>query len=554
LRASLAKIVLVVTDSWIFSGAPLKIGEGDQTMQLARQGRLLNSVSAASWLGSAHHSTVILSVLVISVWILCSTRSLANDLPKIPDPAREYRGVWVASVANIDWPSRRGLSTQQQQEEAVAILDQAASMRLNVVVLQVRTSCDALYQSDLEPWSFYLTGQQGLAPDPYYDPLEFWIDQAHQRGLELHAWFNPFRAKNSGQTYAECAEHISQTRPHLVKRYGNDATSYLWLDPGEEESRQHSLRVFLDVLERYDIDGIHIDDYFYPYPVDGIPFPDEPAWEKYQQSGGGLSRDDWRRDSMNQFIKSLYQEIKSRKPHVQFGISPFGIWKPGHPPSVAGFSQHDQLYADARLWLNEGWCDYYAPQLYWSITAPQQSFPALLAWWIDENKKNRHITPGLYTSRIGNPTRGFSSEQVESQVFVARYMPGSSGVIHFSMKALMENRETIADRLRENAYLQPALTPVRPWTELQPPATPTVEVKSADGGWQVQWAPTDDPIIRRWCLYELRGSQWKMRLIGGNQRSVLLPLDQEGQLKAVAISGIDGAGNESPRSVAALKP
>jgi len=473
----------------------------------------------------------------------------AQDMPPVPDLLREFRGVWVATVANIDWPSKPGLSSDEQQRQALAILDQVASMKMNVVVLQVRTSCDALYASPHEPWSYYLTGAQGKPPEAYYDPLEFWVEQAHQRGLELHAWFNPFRAKNSGQRYEDCEEHISRTRPDLVKRYGNDATSYLWLDPGEADARQHSLKVFMDVLHRYDVDGIHIDDYFYPYPVEELPFPDDPAWTRYRDSAGGLERDDWRRHNMNVFIEQLYAAIKQSKPHVKFGISPFGIWKPGHPSSVAGFSQYDKLYADAKLWWNEGWCDYYTPQLYWSITAPQQSFPALLAWWSAQNTKGRHLVPGLYTGRIGNPTRSFSPEQIESQVFLARHMPGSSGCIHFSMKSLLENREGIADRLRDNAYLQAAVTPACTWVEDRPPDAPQVSVEKAADGFLVTWKTLGGQPIRRWCVYTLQKSSWQLSIVSGDQNSMTLPENPEAPLRAVAVRALDYAGNESPATL-----
>lgn len=473
----------------------------------------------------------------------------AQDLPPIPELAREYRGVWVATVANIDWPSKPGLSSQEQQRQAIAILDQISAMRMNVVVLQVRTSCDALYASPHEPWSYYLTGTQGQPPEPMYDPLEFWLQQAHQRGLELHAWFNPFRAKNSGQRYEDCQQHISQTRPELVKRYGNETTSYLWLDPGESDARQHSLKVFLDVLQRYDVDGIHIDDYFYPYPVDELPFPDDPAWNRYRESQGELERDDWRRHNMNAFIEKLYAAIKQLKPHVKFGISPFGIWKPGYPSSVAGFSQYDRLYADAKMWWNQGWCDYYTPQLYWSITAPQQSFPALLAWWSAENTQGRHLAPGLYTGRIGNPSRSFSPEQIESQVFVARHMPGSSGTIHFSMKSLLENREGIADRLRDNAYQQPAVPPACTWVDNQPPAAPLVSIQETAGGLSAEWKAGCDQTVRRWCLYTLRGSQWQLSIVHGDQSSTDLSNQLDPPVRAVAVRALDQAGNLSPASI-----
>jgi uncharacterized lipoprotein YddW (UPF0748 family) len=476
------------------------------------------------------------------------------DLPNLPKLEREYRGVWVATVTNIDWPSKPGLSSEQQRKEAISILDRIAELRMNVVVLQVRTSCDAFYASKLEPWSYFLTGKQGSAPEPYYDPLEFWVQESHRRGLELHAWFNPFRAKPSGQTYAESDSHISQTKPHLVKSYGNDKTKYQWLDPGEEESRSHSLAVFMDVLERYDIDGVHIDDYFYPYPVDDIPFPDEPAWKAYQASGGKLSRDDWRRDSMNRFIEQLYTQIKKTKPHVKFGISPFGIWKPGYPQSVSGFSQHDKLYADAKLWLNEGWCDYYTPQLYWSISAKQQSFPALLSWWCNENGKKRHIVPGLYTGRIGNKSRPYSPEQIEDQVFLSRHMPGSLGSIHFSMKSLMENREGISDRLKENAYSDVALVPECDWISSSPIDVSSVQVdRDASGGFLLHWNAANPKDVRRWTVSVLYESKWQTKLSGRNETSYKVNAEKGIPPRAVAISGVNGAGELGPPAIKILQ-
>jgi uncharacterized lipoprotein YddW (UPF0748 family) len=472
----------------------------------------------------------------------------SDELPAIPELAREYRGVWVATVANIDWPSKPGLSTDVQQAEAIRILDRVAELRMNVVVLQVRTSCDALYASELEPWSYFLTGRQGSPPEPYYDPLTFWIEQAHRRGLELHAWFNPFRAKNSGQKYEDAPQHISQTHPSLVKRYGNDTTNYLWLDPGEEAARKHSLAVFLDVVRRYDIDGIHIDDYFYPYPVDEQPFPDDPAWDRYVGAGGLLSREDWRRDSMNEFIKRLYAEIKQTKPHVRFGISPFGIWKPGHPTSVAGFSQYDKLYADAKLWLNEGWCDYYSPQLYWSITAKQQSFPALLSWWAGENKCSRHLAPGIYTGRIGNPNRAFTPEQIESQVFVARHLPGSCGTVHFSMKTLLQNREGIGDKLKENAYGTTAVTPACTWLDEKPPKPPKLQLRSSEKQLTVTWEPGDQEPVRRWCTFQLRDGVWGLTVLDGKEKSWTTEGDDRASLRGFGVSALDAAGNESKRA------
>ena len=481
-----------------------------------------------------------------------------SDRPPLPELEREFRGVWVATVANIDWPSKPGLSTEEQKSQAINILDRCQELRLNVIVLQVRTSCDALYRSELEPWSYYLTGEQGQAPEPIYDPLEFWIEQTHLRGMELHAWFNPYRARNSGQKYNESPSHISKTQPDLVKRYGNDKTSYLWLDPGEPQSRQHTLNVFLDVVKRYDIDGIHIDDYFYPYPIDDIPFPDDPAWAKYTQAGGKLSRDDWRRDQMNEFIRSLYQQIKETKPHVKFGISPFGIWKPGYPASVQGFNQYEKLYADAKLWLNEGWCDYYSPQLYWPIHAKQQSFPALLQWWVGQNTKSRTIAPGIFTSRVGDKGRPMSVEQIEDQVFLARTLQGSSGTIHFSMKAIMENREGLSDRLKANTYLTPALSPATPWLAVE--KIPAAKVSLAQGAsdshpTKVTWNVPNPEAPRRWCVYQLVADKWQVSIVGAQTTSLELdpPSDPAKRVRAIGVAGVDGSGVLAPASILAIE-
>jgi uncharacterized lipoprotein YddW (UPF0748 family) len=453
-------------------------------------------------------------------------------------------------VANIDWPSKPGLPTEQQKAEAIAILDKAAELKLNVIVLQVRTSCDALYASELEPWSYFLTGEQGKAPEPFYDPLAFWVEEAHRRGLELHAWFNPFRAKASGQRYTDAATHLSQSQPNLVKSYGNDRTRYLWLDPGEPKAREHSLAVFLDVVRRYDIDGVHIDDYFYPYPVDDIPFPDDPAWNAYRARGGKLSRDDWRRDQINVFIRDFYTQLKRIKPHVKFGISPFGIWQPGHPESVRGFNQHEKLYADAKLWLNEGWCDYYTPQLYWAITAPQQSFPALLNWWVSQNHKGRVIAPGLFTSRVGDRSRPYSVEQIESKVFVARHTPGSSGAVHFSMIALMQNREGIADRLKANTYPQPALVPASPWLDDDAPRKPVVQIANAATGQAVaRWRSGGGEAVKRWAVHTLRGSTWSVQILPAETTELALPLEGGESIRAIAVAAVDRLGNESERVV-----
>ena len=271
--------------------------------------------------------------------------------PNAPSLPREFRGAWIATVNNIDWPSKPGLPITKQKKELTELINAAARLNLNCLIFQVRPACDALYPSKLEPWSEYLTGKMGKAPSPAWDPLAYAINESHRRGLELHAWFNPYRARYKGAKGTPDPNHISRTQPTLVKTYDG----YQWLDPAEPAAANHSLSVIMDVVNRYDVDGIHIDDYFYPYPdSERTSFPDEISWKK---SNSKLSRKDWRRMHINSFIKRIHNEIHKVKPYVKFGISPFGIWRPGYPEQIKGLDAYDELYADARLWLRKGWMD-----------------------------------------------------------------------------------------------------------------------------------------------------------------------------------------------------
>ena len=325
--------------------------------------------------------------------------------PVLPDTAapaieHEMRGLWIATVANIDWPSRAALSADQQRAELVDILDRAAAAGFNAIIFHVRPAADAVYQSTIEPWGAMLSGVQGT--DPGYDPLAFAVQEAHARGLELHAWINPFRAGNTVDSARLASSHLFNTRRDLVRVYGTQ----LWLDPGEPAVHDHVMRVVSDIVQRYDVDAIHADDYFYPYlQTDAggrtIDFPDSAT---YARSGSGLTRADWRRANVDRFIERLYREVHASKPTLDVGISPFGIWRPGNPPGIAGLDAYATIFADSRKWLQEGWVDYLAPQLYWSIAAPQQSFPALLDWWILQNARGRHVWPGLAAYRVGDGT------------------------------------------------------------------------------------------------------------------------------------------------------
>jgi len=367
-------------------------------------------------------------------------------------PPREWRAAWVATVANIDWPSKRGLSAEAQQAEIRSLCDTAVHIGLNALILQVRPSADALYESALEPWSEFLTGTQGQHPG--YDPLAVWLAEARLRGLELHAWLNPYRARSSTAKSAPAANHVSRSQPDWVKRYGDQ----LWIDPGEPAAAEHTLAVVRDLLARYAVDGIHIDDYFYPYPVQDatkvdVDFPDDPSWQKYLASGGSLARADWRRYNVNSLVQRLYATVHQARPGTRVGISPFGLPRPDlRPPGITGFSQYDKLYADVELWLREGWMDYLAPQLYWPRAQTAQAFEPLLQAWGTLNPLGRPIHPGLFTSRIDTTAQSWPPDEIVGQIDCIRRLAPGSGHIHFSLVALAQNRKGIADALRDGPY------------------------------------------------------------------------------------------------------
>ena len=483
-----------------------------------------------------------------------------SRLPPIPELTREFRGVWVASVANIDWPSKPGLSSLQQQVEILALLDRAQQLKLNAVILQVRPAADALYPSELEPWCEYLSGTQGKAPEPFYDPLQFWINAAHQRGLELHAWLNPFRARHSSAKSPPVASHVSRRLPNTVRSYGD----MVWLDPAEPEAMAHSLAVAADITRRYDIDGLHIDDYFYPYPVkagskvgaDGtaiepaatLDFPDESPWNSYRKAGGTLERADWRRSHVNRFVEQLYRTVHQIKPWVRVGISPFGLGQPGRrPPGINGFSQYDQLYADVEHWLAQRWFDYLAPQLYWPIRQSAQAFDVLHDYWLTQDRGDRHIWPGLFTSQIGAPVKSWESAEILEQVAMARRQNQAGGHIHFSMVALAQNRREIATRLAAESYTEPALVPASPWLGNAVPPAPTLRrdgnAVSIDGaGGDTQWL----------LVWRFDGNDWRLSTHRATDKQIAVT--NNASAIAVAAALVSRTGVVGPRALLRLTP
>lgn len=466
-----------------------------------------------------------------------------------PSVRREFRAVWIATVANIDWPSQPGLTTAKQQSEIIAILDSVVAVNMNAIILQVRPQCDAFYKSDLEPWSYFLTGKQGEAPEPFYDPLQFWITEAHKRGIELHAWFNPYRAHhNQGGEVTD--QSIVKRKPDLVRKLRN---GMYWMDPADPLTQKHSLAVVMDVIKRYDVDGIQFDDYFYPYTDynEGQDFPDSVTWQRYQAAKGKLSRADWRRESINTFIQNVYQSIKKEKKQVKFGISPFGFWKPGYPRDAAGFSQYDDLYADPRLWIEKGWMDYFVPQLYWPIKRLALSFPVLLGWWAEQNHHQRHLWPGLAAFTVRDTA---SVDEVIRQIMITRGIEFKSpGQIYFSMRAISCNQFGINDSLRVGPYRQQAIVPASPWLDSRNPNPPYVTWEKQNYQITVHWSvPLDQPVFR-WIVYSQYDQNWQYRILNEEAREFTLnpSMISPGKstpsvpLTRIAVTAVTRSGNES---------
>lgn len=472
-----------------------------------------------------------------------------RDERDAPPVAREFRGVWIATVDNIDWPSKPGLPVATQQAELIALLDHAQQLRLNAVIFQVRTAADAMYRSSLEPWSVYLTGRNGRAPTPAWDPLAFAVTEAHRRGMELHAWFNPYRARYRGDRGPLSSRHVSRTMPAVVKRYG----PYLWMDPGESSVRAHTTKVILDVVRRYDIDGVHIDDYFYPYPERDrrgreIPFPDNTSWTRYRRSGGTLDRDAWRRRNVDLLVESLYREIKTAKPWVKFGVSPFGIWRPGYPESVRGLDAYEALYADSRRWLEEGWLDYFAPQLYWQVGAPQQSYPELLEWWAGQNRRGRHLWPGNGTYKVTDAgSVRWPAAEVLKQIALTRDQPGAGGNVHYNMTALVKGVDALDARLSAGPYAAPALVPASPWLSPAPPGAPSVTMSNTAGRALALKISSTTPGPLRWWLLRARYPEgWRTEVVDASASTVAVRPNAAGDLPDyVVVTAVDKAGVES---------
>lgn len=441
-----------------------------------------------------------------------------------PEVQREFRAAWVATVANINWPSSPGLSVAKQQQEAIQLLDLLEETNFNAVIFQVRPQADALYESSLEPWSYYLTGKQGEAPFPFYDPLEFWIGEAHKRGLELHVWMNPYRAHHtSGGEVSESS--IVNTKSDLVVELKN---GYWWFDPSLKGTQDHGVEVVMDIVNRYNIDGVHFDDYFYPYASynNDEDFPDDKSWNEYQTSGGKMSRKDWRRNSVDTFIQRVYKSIKKEKPYVKFGLSPFGIWRPGYPASIQGFDQYDELYADARKWIQRGWVDYFSPQLYWPVNQIPQSFPVLLGWWNEQNLHDRYIWPGISIGRFQGEKQ---IDEVINEIMITRGMNSKApGVVHWSIAPLVDN-DSLRHEIATKPYLNDAIVPPLNWIRHKIPSVPNLDYAYSSGNNISITLKEDDQDILNWIIYTKYDEKWSVKVIDRKNLTAQIPFTKIGR-------------------------
>jgi uncharacterized lipoprotein YddW (UPF0748 family) len=464
------------------------------------------------------------TTLGLAATALAQSYAPVNERP--PALAREFRAAWIACIYNIDWPSSSGLSAAAQQAEMRGILDKVAALKMNAVIFQVRPQCDAVYQSSIEPWSSSLTGTMGRSPG--YDPLAYCIKEAHARGIEVHAWFNPFRAlSNSSQQTA--GNHVTRVAPHITKRFG----SMVWCDPAHPDTRARALNVILDVVRRYDIDGVHLDDYFYPYPSGNLRFADGKSPAQ-------------RRGYVDGFVSNLYSAVKRQKPWVRVGISPFGIWRPGVPSGIeAGIDSYEQLAGDSRKWLKNGWVDYLAPQLYWKISPQKQSFTALLDWWRQQG--SRPVWPGIASARIGGPEDGRSASEIINQIDQSRRIGNNwNGHLHWSAKSLVKNQGGIATKLA-GTYTQPAAVPPMPWVSNKSPAAPGVSASADGSGTTVRWEPAGNTA--KIAVQARTSGNWRtVQIAPSGTRSVTIP-----RAEAIAVTALDRFGNASAPKVLGLK-
>ncbi len=404
---------------------------------------------------------------------------------------RELRAVWVATIANIDWPSQPDHSPAQQKNEFIRLLDSLEACHFNAVVVQVRPSADVIYPSDIEPWSKYLTGSSGRPPSPYYDPLDFMIRECHARNLEFHAWINPLRAYTGRNPHPR--SHITYKHPEWFYTYGKNTI----MNAGNPHAVDYLMSVIQELIQKYDIDALHMDDYFYPYTISGVSIPDNLEYITYNPYR--RSRDDWRRENINKIVYQIRQTILKNKPEVQFGISPFGVWRnisddPRGSNTTAGQTNYDNLYADVRLWMQNGWLDYCAPQLYWERGHRAADYNTLIKWW-KQNAFGTHLVAGIqiYLMSTSSKPQWQSTDETLGQINLARYY-GYDGVCLYSAKHFARNVKGLKDDLQRTVFAEKALPPVHRHSRIPLPPAPKIKHRAMGTYTQVSVYKTDHKV------------------------------------------------------------
>lgn len=418
--------------------------------------------------------TSIARLAVIFVFVAV-TRPVSAQIGS--NPKQEFRAAWIATVANLDWPAQ-GASAAEQQADLVRLLDRLKEDGFNAVVFQVRNEADALYASPYEPWSVFLTGTQGQ--DPGYDPLAFAVAEAHKRGMELHAWFNPYRVWVSGRNYPRHPSSVYLTKPEWLLTVNNAVTI---LNPGIPDVRNYVIQIIRDVVERYDVDGVHFDDYFYPYPPNTISTQDQATFNQYGTAFGSLPV--FRAYSVNMLVKGVRDAIAAVRPEVKWGISPFGIWKSGTPAGITGMSGATEIYADAVVWMEQQWLDYLTPQLYWAFGGGQD-YGKLAPWWATQ-MNGRHLVPGLAAYRQDV----YGNSEIHNQIRLNRRTANTYGQVLFRARSITGNTDGIEDSLRTNLFRNRALTPTMPWKDVSAPGRPTdfAGLWTSEGAYTLSWTP-----------------------------------------------------------------
>ncbi len=508
----------------------------------------------------------ILLIAILTTITAFSQMALAQvDVPK-----RELRGVWVATVNNIDFPKVPTTNGVAQKEQWKKMVERFKEMGLNAVFVQIRPTADAFYASEFVPWSKFLTGEQGTAPVPSYDPLAYMTKVAHDNGMDFHAWINPYRATMDLDTMSLSPWHVFYKHRDWLVEYGNK----FYMNPGIPEVRKHIVSVVEEITANYDIDGIHMDDYFYPYPIQGKAFNDSLQYETYGELYGSL--EDWRRNNNDQLIEALAVAIKQKKPYLKFGVSPFGVWRnkstdPIGSETTAGAQSYDDLYADVVTWLENGWIDYVAPQIYFNIGYPPADYEILLKWW-RRYAGTQKLVIGQAAYKVGaNPVQAWQeTDEIPDQIKMNRSYDDVKGSIFFSAKSLLNNPLGISDSLSGTYFVGNAITPFDTEGEIQPNTPKLKKVKGSAKGVKIKWKPNkpsitngfgllppDYYLIYRWTGEQNIDTERATSILKVTKREKKLKkyfdtTTLDGEIYTYAVSAVNRFGNESKLSEAII--